>query len=74
MKSLKVSFDLSDAPKLVELMRVCSAKKGITQKALLIEALQHYFGREQEDQFLKSVADKAFAEWNNPEDSIYDTL
>lgn len=74
MKSSKVSFDFSDTPTIVELLRLRATQKGVSQKKILIEALQRYFAQEQEDEFLKSAADRNFAEWNNPDDEIYDTL
>lgn len=74
MKTLKLSFDLSDNPQVIELLRLRAAQKGISQKAILIEALQAYFAQDQENEFIKSAADKVFAEWNNPDDEVYDTL
>lgn len=74
MKSKKVSFDFSDTPKILELLRLRSTQKGISQKALVTEALIRYFAQDQENEFLKTAADKAFAEWNNPDDEVYDTL
>lgn len=74
MKTLKLSFDFSDAPKLVELLRTRAAATGMTQKAILIEALKHYLSNSQEEEFILSAADRSFAEWSNPEDAVYDTL
>lgn len=74
MKTLKLSFDLSDEPQLVEWLRIRSAKSGKSQKSILVEALKRYLSDAQEEQFMLSAADKSFAEWSNPEDDIYDTL
>jgi hypothetical protein len=74
MKTKKVSFDFSDEPKVLDLLRVRSAQKGLTQKAIVIEALNRYFGQEQEDEFLRVAASTTFAEWNNPEDEVYNKL
>ena len=61
-------------PLVLDLLRLRAAQKGISQKAILVEALQNYFAQDQEEEFLKSAADRAFAEWNNPDDEKYDTL
>jgi len=74
MKSKKLSLDLSDATQILALLRIRSAQVGKSQKAIIIEALERYFAQEQEDEFIKSAADKSFAEWNNPEDEVYDTI
>jgi hypothetical protein len=73
-KALKLNFDFSDEPKLVELLRVQSAQRGITQKRMLVEALNRYFSDKQEEQFIMSAANNSFKEWNNPADEIYDSL
>lgn len=69
-----MSFDFSDTPEVVRLLRIRSAQRGVSQKAILVEALKRYFAQEQDDEFLKAAADKSFAEWHNPEDEVYDTL
>ena len=74
MKALKLSFDLSDYPKLVELLRVEGARSGKGQKGILVEALEGYFSNHVETRWLLSAADKAFAEWDNTADSVYDDL
>ena len=74
MKSGKLSFDFSDSPQIVELLRITAAKKGKSLKAIVSEALERYFDNEQENVFLMSAADKAFAEWDNSDDDVYDTL
>ena len=74
MKPLKLSLDLSDVPKVVETMRLYAAKKGVSQKSIVVEALTRYFNQEQESLFIKSAADRMFADWNNAEDDVYDSL
>jgi len=74
MKSLKLYLDLSDTPKVIEHLRVLSARRRTSQKAIVVEALQQYFDRDKEDAFIRSAADVTFAEWDNPEDAIYDKL
>lgn len=74
MKSSKVSFDFSDAPEIVEGLRMLSAKERTTQKGIVIKALRAYFADKVESDLLLRSAAKSFAEWDNKEDSIYDTL
>ena len=74
MKAAKLSIDLSDRPQLAELLRTYAAQTGRTQKAVLVEALTGYFADRQETRLLLAAADRAFAEWDNPDDAVYDTL
>lgn len=74
MKTLKVSFDFSDRPELINLLRMQAARSKRSQKAILQEALEAYFSNIQEDIFLSSAANSVFEEWNNDEDKVYDTL
>jgi hypothetical protein len=74
MKALKLCLDLSDTPKVVQYLRVLSARRRQTQKAIVVEALQQYFARNQEDEFIRQAADRTFGEWDNPEDAVYDSL
>ena len=74
MKAMKLCLDLSDTPKVVQHLRVLSARRHQTQKAIVVEALQQYFERNQEDEFIRQAADRSFAEWDNPEDAVYDNL
>lgn len=74
MKSKKLNVDFSEAPQLLELLRLTAAQSGVSQKSILIEALERYFAQQQEARFLLSAADRSFAEWNNPDDEVYDKL
>jgi hypothetical protein len=74
MKASKLCLDLSDAPKVVEHLRVLSAQRRTSQKAIVVEALQQYFDRDQENEFIRRAADRTFAEWDNPDDAVYDRL
>lgn len=74
MKSLKLSFDLTDEPQLVELLRMHAAKEGRSLKAVLVEALKSFFSHKQESALILKAAEKAFSEWDNEEDGVYDTL
>lgn len=74
MKTLKLSFDLTDQPQLVEALRLEAARSSTSQKAILVSALEAYFSNRLENSFLASAAHRSFTEWDNSEDSIYDTL
>lgn len=74
MKTSKLSFDFSDHPELVELLRFEAVARKQSQKAILVEALKAYFSEKLETALVYRVAEKAFSEWNNDEDSVYDKL
>ena len=70
----QVTFDFHDNPHLLEMLRLLAAKRHSSQKAILSEALQAYFAQRQEELALLTAAEKSFAEWDNEEDRVYDTL
>jgi len=74
MKTLKMSFDFSDCPELAEMLRVYAAKKGRTQKGILVDALKAYFADQMESNMLLRATEAEFAEWDNEEDQVYDSL
>ncbi len=74
MKTVKLTFDFSDVPQLAELLKIEAATSGKTQKALLVEALESYFSAKRENHLLWGAAERTFAEWDNPDDEIYDKL
>ena len=74
MKTLKLSYDFSDHPEIVELLRLEAATTKKTQKGIIIDALKAYFSNKVETLSLYKVAEKAFSDWDNKEDSIYDKL
>lgn len=74
MQSGKVSFDFSDRPKLVELLRIYAAQTGRSQKDVVAEALEAYFAHHSESAFIAKLAESSFAEWDNPDDEIYNSL
>lgn len=74
MKTLKVSFDFTDHPKILELLRTYAATSGKSQKAILIEALEGYFSEKLETRLLWAAAEKTFAEWDNEDDEVYNSL
>jgi len=45
-----------------------------TQKQVVIHALEAYFAHQQENGALLDAANRTFAEWDNPEDAVYDKL
>lgn len=65
MKSSRLNIDLSDTPYLAQQLWVLSARRRITQKAIVIEALRQYFLRDEENEFILLAADRSFAEWDN---------
>ena len=74
MKTVKLSFDFTDKPQFADMLRLEAARAGKTQKAILVEALEAYFANRLEDEILLSSANLTFADWNNPDDSVYDAL
>ena len=69
----RVTFDFRDQPQLLDMLRLLAAKRRTTQKAVLTEALTAYCSQRQEMALL-AAADKSFAEWDNEDDRVYDTL
>ena len=74
MKSVKLSFDFSDRPQLVEKLRLHAAREGTTQKAIVIDALAAYFAHKLESALLLKAAERTFQEWDNEDDQFYDSL
>ncbi|MBI2604500.1 MAG: hypothetical protein HYW49_00320 [Deltaproteobacteria bacterium] len=74
MKSSKMSFDFSDKPELVALLRTYAAESGKSQKTILVTALEAYFSSQMENRMLLKAAEKSFKEWENEDDEIYNDL
>ena len=74
MKSSKLSFDLSEAPELVRLLRLEAAQTGRSQKEILVQLLESHFAHRLENRLIEDAAAKAFAEWDNDDDRVYETL
>ena len=70
----QVTFDFRDHPQLLDFLKIMAAKEKTTQKAIVIEALTAYFSQKQENVALLLAAEKAFAEWDNEDDRVYDTI
>jgi len=69
-----VTFDFGDHPRLLDVLKLTAARERTTQKAIVVESLTAYFAHKQENLALLMAADKAFAEWDNEEDQVYDSL
>jgi hypothetical protein len=67
----QVTFDFRDQPQLLDMLRLLAAKR---RTAVLTDALTAYFSQRQEEIALLTAADKSFAELDNEEDRVYDTL
>jgi hypothetical protein len=70
----QVTFDFRDHPRLLDIPKMMAARERTTQKAIVIDALTAYFSQKQENLALLMAADKAFAEWDNEDDRVYDSL
>lgn len=68
----RVTFDFGDQPRLLDILKIMAARGRTTQKAIVIAALAAYFSQKQENLALLMAADKAFGEWDNEEDRVYD--
>lgn len=74
MKAIKLSFDFSDKPHLPDLLRRVALERGVSQKRILIEALEAFFADKLKNQLVAKSAESAFRDWDNEEDQIYDQL
>ena len=70
----QVTFDFGDHPRLLDVLKMMAARERTTQKAIVIDALTAYFSQKQENLALLIAADKAFREWDNEDDRVYDSL
>ena len=71
--STRLTLDLGD-PQLAQLLRVEAARERTTMKDIVVRALEAYFSERRENGALLKLAEAAFAEWDNPEDAVYDEL
>lgn len=74
MKTAKLSFDLSDHPEVIEMLKIQAVTQGKSQKAILVQALEAYFSHQIESRFVLAAAEKVFSEWNTQEDEAYNAL
>jgi len=70
----QVTFDFRDQPQLLDMLKILAVKQKTTQKAIVVEALTAFFSHRQEALALLQAADSSFAEWENEQDRVYDTL
>lgn len=74
MAKPKITLDLTDNPKVIEMLRFVALQENTTQKAIVVKALEAYFSNKRESALLLRAAERSFEEWNSPEDSVYDAL
>lgn len=68
---MKLTFDFTEKPELVELLKTYCLKKRQSQKEVVIKALEAFFADKLENRLLMKAAERSFSEWDNPEDEIY---
>ncbi len=69
----RLTIDLKD-PQITRLLRMEAAERGDSIRDIIVEALTSYFSHKRENKALLKLAEKSFAEWDNPKDSDYDKL
>ena len=69
----RITVDLQDT-QLITLLRFSAVQEGKTLREIITEALKSYLHHKRENQALMKLAEKTFAEWDNPKDSKYDSL
>ena len=55
-------------------LRMEASERGESIRDIILEALTSYFSHKRENKALLKLAEKSFAEWDNPKDSDYDRL
>jgi len=74
VKSQRISLDFSDHPAIVETLRRVAVHEGKTQKEIVLRALEAYFSHQLEQTMMLEHGKHVFAEWDNEDDRVYDTL
>ena len=69
----RITIDLHD-PDLLKLLKLEAAQEGRPVREVIVRALEGYFSARRENQSVMKLAEKVFAEWDNPKDSEYDRL
>ncbi|MDO8519962.1 MAG: hypothetical protein Q7T11_07365 [Deltaproteobacteria bacterium] len=69
----RLTIDLGE-PRLLTLLKITAAQTGKTLREVVVEALESHFSSRRENQAILKMAEKTFAEWDNPRDSEYDKL
>ena len=71
--STRITIDLQN-PSLLTLLKLEAAHTHKLIREIIVEALEGYFSSKKENQAILKLAEKTFAEWDNPKDSEYDSL
>jgi acetolactate synthase regulatory subunit len=69
-----VTFNFRDQPELLDKLRLLARKRKTSLKAILAEALTAYLSQRRGEMTLLVAAEESFAEWENQDDRVYDTL
>lgn len=69
----RLTIDLKN-PKLMKMLHWEAMEKEKKIREVVVEALESYFSVKEENILLTKLAEKSFAEWNNPKDAEYDRL
>lgn len=69
MKSSKLSFNFSNLPELLVMLKIEAKRQNTTEKAIIVKALKAYFADKFENNLLLAAAEKTFKEWEREEDS-----
>ncbi len=69
----RISTDLGN-PQLLKLLKAEATEKDSSIKDVLITALESYFSHRIENKDIQRISEDAFAEWQDPRDSEYDSL
>ena len=71
--SSRITIDLG-TPQLATLLKLEAAHSKRAIKDIVVDALESYFSYRKETQTVLKLAEKTFAEWDNPLDADYDKL
>lgn len=69
----RLTIDLKN-PQIFKLLRLESAEEGKAIREIVVQALEYYLSHRRENRAILALAEKSFAEWDNPQDSVYDNL
>lgn len=69
----RLTLDLGDS-RLMALLKMTAAQTNRTLREIVVEALTSYLSGRRENRAVLKLAEKTFAEWDNPKDSDYDKL
>jgi hypothetical protein len=69
----RITADLKDI-RLIQLIKIEANEKGCTQAEVLIHSLEAYFTEKLENNLIQKASEKAFSDWDNTKDALYDNL